>query len=60
LISEGQILQELSKQEVGVLNFEIQGTTGKTITSTLAPYAGWFVFALWVGAVVALIRRRQQ
>ena len=60
LISEGQILQELSKQEVGVLNFEIQGTTGKTITSTLAPYAGWMVFTLWVGAVIALIRRRQQ
>ncbi|MGA1323648.1 MAG: apolipoprotein N-acyltransferase [Candidatus Nanopelagicales bacterium] len=60
LISDNVVLQTIGKGEKGVIAFEVNNYSGKTITSTLVGYAGWIVFVLWLMSCGVALRRRSK
>lgn len=60
LISDNEVLQTIGKGKKGVIAFEVNNYSGKTITSTLVGYAGWIVFALWLISCGVALRKRSQ
>lgn len=60
LISEGEVLQTISKGKTGLINFEVANNSGKTIASSIAASAGWLVFVLWFIALTYIVRKHRR